>query len=116
MRPYRLKGMIRRKGSEEKIDGGLKIEVVVTDESGFQFPQHVMLVAIQDHARAALEKFRAGSTVMVDFVIHGIEQTKSNGEVSYRNFFELIDVIEYKNVDSCKNLECDRRDGNSNVF
>lgn len=90
MRPYRLKGMIRRKGSEEKIDGGLKIEVVVTDESGFQFPQHVMLVAIQDHARAALEKFRAGSTVMVDFVIHGIEQTKSNGDSTGKYLTEIF--------------------------
>lgn len=116
MRPYRLKGMIRQKGSEKKIDGGLKIEVVVTDESSFQFPQHVMLVAIQGHARAALEKFRVGSTVMVDFVIHGIERVASNGEVSYRNFFELVGVIEYKNADSYKNLEYDRWDGNSNAF
>ena len=65
-----------------------KREIVITDNSNSEYPQHILMQATQDRC-AILDQFYVGDNVTVHFNLRGREWTSPQGEVKYFNTLEV---------------------------
>lgn len=84
-----LTGTIKKIGATEQVsDKFKKREIVITDDSNSQYPQHIQLQASQDRC-TILDQFYVGDNVTVHFNLRGREWTSPQGEVKYFNTLEV---------------------------
>jgi hypothetical protein len=65
-----------------------KREIVITDNSNTQYPQHIICQLTQDKCSLA-DQFYVGDEVKVDINLRGREWTSPQGEVKYFNTIEI---------------------------
>lgn len=89
---YTLKGTIKViKDTEQISDSFKKREFVVTETSG-QYPQDIMLQAVQDRT-SMLDNLHVGDAVSVSFFLRGREWTSpKDGTVKYFNSLDAWKV------------------------
>lgn len=84
-----LTGTIKKIGATDQVtDNFKKREIVITDDSNSQYPQHIQLQASHDRC-TILDQFYVGDNVTVHFNLRGREWTSPQGEVKYFNTLDI---------------------------
>lgn len=84
-----LTGTIKKIGATDQVsDKFKKREIVITDDSNNQYPQHIQLQASQDRCEM-LDSLKVGDKVTVHFNLRGREWTSPQGEVKYFNTLDI---------------------------
>lgn len=84
-----ITGTIKVIGTTSQVsDKFRKREIVITDNSNSQYPQHIIMQATQDRC-SILDQFYVGDEVTVSFNLRGREWTSPQGEIKYFNTLEV---------------------------